>query len=145
MNVNIAFLDLADKLVAQMSTADVAVLSNKCSTLMASDVHQIPLFTSEFMNKLINCTYPFVFKMYLLPYISWFDCSILRQLINFGSNKKALKVVNHFIDSLDYNKPITSYDVPEFSQLVIPLDDSQHTLLVTKHIRNINELSLKEF
>ena len=111
MNVNIAFLDLADKLVAKMSTADVAVLANKCSTLMASDVHQIPLFTPEFMNKLINCTYPFVFKIYLLPYISWFDCSILRQLINFGNNKEALKVVNHFIDSLDYNEPFTSNDV----------------------------------
>ena len=114
-----------------MSTADVTVLANKYGTLMASDVHQIPLFPQDFVNKLINCTYPYIFKIYLLPYISWLDCSILRQLVIFSNSKEALKMVDQFVESLDYSKPIASYHITEFSQLVIPLDDSQCTLLAT--------------
>ena len=60
-----------------MSTTDVAVLVKQCGTMMASVVHNIPLFTPDFMNKLDNCTYPFIFKIYILPCISWFDYSIL--------------------------------------------------------------------
>ena len=139
------FLDLVDALVTEMSTTDVAVLANKCGTLMASDVHQIPLFTKEFMNKLTNCVYPFIFKMYLLPYMSWLDCSLLNQLVNFTSNKRVLlKMVDQFIDSLDYNELVTSYHIPEFSQLLIPLDSSQHTLLATVHIQSIDKLILQD-
>ena len=125
-----------------MSTADVTFLANKCGTLMASDEYQIPLFTPEFMDKLINCTYPFLFKMYLLPYMSWYDCSILKQLINFCNNKGALKMIDHFLNSLDYNKPIISYDIPEFTQLLIPLVNSHYTLLATKHNASISEFTL---
>ena len=145
MNVNLLFLDLVDTLVTEMSTADVAVLANKCGTLMASDVYQIPLFTQEFMNKLTNCVYPFIFKMYLLPYMSWLDCCLLKQLVNFTSNKSVLlKMVDQFIDSLDYNELVTSYHIPEFSQLLIPLDSSQHTLLATMHIQSIDKLILQD-
>ena len=126
----------------QMSTADVSILANKCDTLMASDVHQISLFNSDFVNKLIKCTYPFIFKIYFLPYMSWFDWSILRQLILFSNNKAALNLVDQFVDSLDYSKPVTSYHIPEFSQLVIPLDNSQYTLLATKHSSSIGGLTL---
>lgn len=117
----------------QMSTADVAVLANKCSTLMASIIHQIPIFTKGFMDKLMKCTSPFLFKIYLLPYMSWFDCSVLIQLVNFVNNKTALKMVNQFVNSLDCSKPIASYLIPEFSQLIIPLEKDQYTLLATKH------------
>ena len=128
-----------------MSTADVAVLANKCGTLMASNIHQIPLFTRGFMDKLMKCTSPFIFKIYLLPYMSWFDCSILIQLVNLSNKKAALKMVNQFINSLDYSKPITSYPIPGFSQLIIPLENNQYTVLATKHTtRSIRELTLPD-
>ena len=125
-----------------MSTADVKFLANKCGTLMASDEYQIPLFTPEFMDKLINCTSPILFKMYLLPYMSWYDCSILKQLIRISNNKKALKMIDNFLNSLDYNKPIISYDIPEFTQLLIPLVNSHYTLLATKHNASTSEFTL---
>ena len=128
----------------QITTADVINLSKKCGTLMASDVHKIPLFSSDFMNKLFDCTHPFLFKVYLLPYMSWFDYEMLIQLINFIDNKESLKLVDRFVNSFDYSKQITSYHIPEFSQLVIPLDDSQYTMLATKHIDNINKLILED-
>ena len=138
------FLDLVDKLVAQMSTDDVTVLADKCATLMASAVHQIPLFTSEFVTKLINCTYPFVFKILLLPYMNWFDYSLLKQLVIFSNNKEALKMLDQFVDSLNYSKLVKSYHIPEFSQLSIPLDRSHYALLATVHIKSIGNMILQE-
>ena len=142
--MNLLFLDLVDKLFANMCTADVSGLATKCGALMASDIHKIPLFTVDFLKKLVNCIQPFLFEVYLIPYMSWFNCSILKQLIHLSNNCEALKMVNNFINSLDYKKQITSYPIPKFSQLMIPLDDSQYTLLATKYISSINRLILKD-
>ena len=126
-----------------MFAADVVVLAKKCGTLMASNIHQIPLFTKGFTDKLMKCTSPFIFKIYLLPYMSWLDCSILLQLVSFSNNKAALKMVNQFVDSLDCSKPIASYPIPGFSQLTIPLENNQYTVLATKHTtRSMRELTL---
>ena len=100
---NIQFLDLVDKLFTPMSTANVVYLANKCCALTSDDHRKITLFTPDFVNKLINCITPFVFKVYLLPYISWFNCAILRQLLIFSANEEAFKMVNDFTNSLDYS------------------------------------------
>ena len=135
------FLELVDKVIKQMSIVDVA---KKLKTVMASDIHQIPLFASEFISKLINCVSPFIFKVYVLPYMSWFDYHFLKQLVNFSSNNETLKMLGNFIDSLDYSRPISSYDIPEFSQLVIPLENRHYTILATKHIKSISTLTLQD-
>ena len=141
---NMEFLDLVNKLVTQMSTADVVYLANKSCTLMSSDLHKITLFTPDFVNKLINCIYPFVFKVHLLPYMSWYDCSLLKQLVIFSANDKALRMIDHFTNSVDYSKSITSYPMPEFSQMMITLDESQYTLLATKHYKGVDALTLQD-
>ena len=141
--MELKFLDLVDDLVMQMSTADVAVLVKQCGTMMASDVHNIPLFTPNFMSKLDNCTSPFILKIYLLPFMSWFDCSILKELVESSNCKEALKRVNFFVTSINYSELIKMFPIPEFSQLVIPLDSNEYTLLATKSIRSFNELTLQ--
>ena len=135
------FLELVDKVVKQMSIVDVA---KKLKTVMASDIHQIPLFASELISKLINCVSPLIFKVYVLPYMSWFDYHFLKQLVNFSGNKETLKMLGHFVDSLDYSRPISSYDIPEFSQLVIPLENRHYTILATKHIKSTSTLTLQD-
>ena len=121
----------------------MADLTEKCSTLMASDTHQISLFMPCFIYKLTKLTVPFVFSIYLLPYISWLNCSILKQLAKFSHNKQALKMIDDFINCIDYNKPITWYHIPEFSTLLLPLDNSEFILLITKH-NDISGLILQD-
>lgn len=137
------FLDLVDELVMQMSTADVAVLVKQCGTMMASDIHKIPLFTLDLMSKLDSGTYPYTFKIYLLPFMSWFDHSVLKELVRGYNHTEALKILECFVSSIDYNKPITTCPIPEFSQLVIPMSNNEYTLLATKSIRSFNELTLQ--
>ena len=129
-----------------MSTPDVIMLTNECAKLMASDVDNISLFTTNFIKKLKNNPYPFIFKMYLFPFITWFDHSILRVLVESSKNKVALQLLNYFDSCIDHDQHITPYTIPEYSQLVIPYkgDESEFTLLVTKHFKNHNEITLRD-
>ena len=127
------FLDLIDKLILHL-TADVIMLVNNLDKLMASDTRNILLFDVSLIEKMKNNPYPFMFKIYLLPFMSWFDHSILRELVKSSKVKEAVRLVKQFDSYTNYNQPITSC-VPEFSHLIIPNkgDESEYTLLVTKH------------
>ena len=99
---------------------------------MVSYTHNISLFDASLIEKIKNN--PFTFKIYLLPFLSWFDHSILTELVKSSKIKEAISLVKEFDRYIDYNKPITSC-VPEFSHLIIPNkgDESEYSLLVTKH------------
>ena len=140
------FLHLIDKLIAIMCTehADLMKLIDICDKLRASNADQISLFDSDFMRKLRNLPHPFILKLYLLPFMTWFDHSILRVLVDSSGNKEAIQLVDQFDSCLDYNQPIAFYDVPEYSQLTLPCkgNKSEFTLLVTKYLKSHNEIML---
>ena len=134
-----------------MSTADIIKLTIVCEKLMASNIDQISLFNSDFIERLQNNPYPFIFKMYLLPFMTWFDHSILTQLVKSSRNKEAIQLLKVFdtqvFDTrIDYGQPITSYTIPEFSQLILPWkgSESEYTLLVTKYFKSHNEVMLRD-
>ena len=110
---------------------------------MASDAHDIPLFDASLIERMKNNPYPFTFKMYLLPFMSWFDHSILTELVKSSKIKEAIYLLKQFESYIDYNQPITSC-VPEFSHLIIPNkgDESQYTLIVTKHFNKRHDESV---
>ena len=141
------FLDLVDKLIVHLFTTDVIMLVNNLDKLMASDAHHIPLFSASLIEKMRNSPYPFIFKMYLLPFISWFDHSILSELVNSSQIKEAIELLQQFDSCIDYDRPITS-SIPEFSHLIIPHEGenkSRYTLLVTKHFnRRHNEMVTRD-
>ena len=129
-----------------MSTANVVKLSTECDKLMASYRSAISMFTAGFIEKLKNKPYPFLFKMYLLPFMTWFDHSILKELLESCENIEAVELVKEFDSSIDYNLLLTSYTVPEFSQLIIPYkgNESEFTVLLTKYFKNHNEIILQD-
>ena len=133
------FLDIIDKLILHLFTADVMILVNNLDKLMASDTHNIPLFDVNLIEKMKNNPYPFTFKIYLLPFMSWFDHSILRDLVKSSKIKIAIWLVKQFESYIDYNQPIASY-VPEISHHIIPNkgDESEYTLLVTEHFNKMH-------
>ena len=132
LKLHLQFLNLIDELIANMFTANVAMLVDKLSNLMASDVDHF--FDVSLIKKMKNNPYPFLFKIYLLPFVSWFDHAILIELVESSDVKEAIHLIKQFDSSIDYDQPITSC-IPEFSHLIIPYkgDESEYTLLVTKH------------
>ena len=144
--MQLKFLDLIDKVILLTSTSDVVVFSNECAKLMASDTDQISLFSVSFIKKLKNKPYIFIFKIYLFPFIIWFDHSILRVLVESSKRKEAVQLLSQFDSSIDYDQLITPYTIPEFSQLIIPCkgNESEFTLLATKHFKNHYEITLRD-
>ena len=94
-----------------------------------SDVN--PLFTEQQLKKIKSL---YLFKIYLLPFITWLDHSILKELVVASGSKDAQQLLNLFDSKIDSycSQPIASFPILSPSQLMIPLDDSEYTLLAMK-------------
>ena len=121
--VNMIFYDLIDNLYLQLSVKEKLPfdLIEKCS-----DVSLV--FTTQQSKKFESLH---LFKIYLLPFITWLDHSILKDLVVASGSEDAQQLLNSFDSKIiSYcNHPITSFPMPSPNQLMIPLDDSEHTLL----------------
>ena len=142
--MNSTFLEVIDKLAAQLRAVDIKVLASKCHTLMASDSHSIKLFTDNFIKKLFRCSDSRLLKIYLLPFITLLDNTILIKLVTAYENIAVLELLSKFSNIIDDTKPIASYLIPSFSQLIIPLDDSEYTIVAVKTFRDCSKLFLKD-
>ena len=139
------FLEVIDNLAARLHTVDIEYLVDKCCALMASDVHNIKLFTDDFIKKLYKCSFSSsLFKIYLLPFITWLDNTILIKLATAYEKVVDLGLFCKFIHIIDGTEPVTSYPIPTFSQLLIPLDDSQYTIVVIQTFGSCSELTLND-
>ena len=139
------FLEVIDNFAAQLHTVDIEFLVDKCCTLMASDIHNIKLFTDNFIKKLFKCSHSSsLLKLYLLPFITWLDNTILIKLATAYEEVVDLGLFCKFIHIIDGTEPVASYPIPTFSQLLIPLDDSQYTIVVVKTFGSCSELTLND-
>ena len=132
LKLQLTFLNLIDKVAIQMFTNDVGILTNVFDKIMASDkLDKITLFSGSFREKLNDSRLLF---MFLLPFMTWFDHSILKEMVEYSNNKEAIEVLDQFDSCIDYDEPIKSC-IPEVSYLIIPYkgNESDYTLLVTKH------------
>ena len=78
-----------------------------------------------------------------LPFLSWLDHSILRHLVSASKNEVAMKMLDQFCSAIDKTQPFKSYPIPSPSQLIIPLYDSDYTLVATKCECNFEEVDLQ--
>ena len=141
-HVHLHFLDIIDKITVLLSAADKVTfdVADKCRSLMASDTHNIPLFTDPFLSKLTNCKSVFLLKILLLPLLSWLDHSILKELV-VGSDI-IMDLLTQFDSLIDIDKPVVAYPIPAPSQLMIPLDD-KFAVVATKSSHDLSIISLK--
>ena len=120
--VNMIFYDLIDHLYLHLSVTEKFPFNlEKYSAIN-------PLFTKQWLRKIKSL---YLFKIYLLPFMTWLDHSILKDLVTASGSEDAQQLLNLFDSKLCtyYNQPITSFPIPPPSQLMIPLDDSEYTLL----------------
>ena len=141
--MNLKFLDLLDEIVFQLSSVDVISLNvaEECRSLLACKDPLIPLFTERYINKLVSCKFPFMLKNLLLPFISWFDHSILRHLVLASQNSEGEKLLDWFTSSFDCSQPIV-VSLP--SQLIIPFNDNDYTLVATKCAKTHQEVTTEQ-
>ena len=112
---------------------------------MASNIHNIKLFTDSFIKKIHKCPSSSLIEYHLLPFITWFDNTVLIELVAACEKIGILEQLYKFNDCItNDNQLITSYSIPKFSQLIIPLDDSEYTIIAIKTFQNCVELVLQD-
>ena len=123
--VNMIFCDLIDHLYLHLSVMEKLPFDLR----KYSDVNS--LFTEEQLKKIKSL---YLFKIYLLQFITWLDHSILKELVVASGSEDAQQLLNLFDSKIDSycSQPITSFPILSPSQLMIPLDDSEYTLLAMK-------------
>ena len=124
--VNMTFYDLIDYLCLHLSITKKFDLIEICNDIS-------PLFTKWF-KKGDGYKSLYLFKIYLLPFMTWLDHSILENLVIKSGNEDAQQLLNLFDSKISSycSQPITSFLVPSPGQLMIPQDDSEYTLLAIK-------------
>ena len=137
------FLDLLSKIVELLSSVDVTLfnIAEECRTLLACNDPPISLFTEQYINKLVSCKSPAMLKNLLLPFITWFDHSILRHLILASRSTEGEKSLNRFTSLIDCSELLT---IPAPSELIIPLDGSDYTLVATKCDINDQDVTVNQ-
>ena len=127
--VDMIFYDLIDHLYLHLSAIKKLSfdLIGKCG-----DIN--PPFTEKWLNKIRHCKSLYLFKIYLLPFITWLDHSVLQELVIASGSEDAKWLLDLFDSKIKsyHSQPITSFPIPSPSQLMIPLDDSEYTLLAVK-------------
>ena len=118
------FCDLIDHLCLQLSATEK--FNFDLSEYVRDNIH--PLFTEQQLKKLKSL---YFLKIYVLSIVTWLDHSILTDLVRESDSEDAQKLLNSFDSKIfSYcNQPITLFPVLSPSQLMIPLDDSDFTLL----------------
>ncbi|XP_065910152.1 uncharacterized protein [Dysidea avara] len=135
------FLKLVDKLNEVLKSCDPKMIIDQCSSLMASDIHNISVFPDEFIKNLQRYNYtPSLLKI-LGSFWTWSDHSILRTLLR--DNDEALKLLDEYDSQLDPLQKISSYPLPPPSPCMTPCDGSTHTVMAIKCAQQYHQCHLK--
>ena len=143
-HIHLVFLNLINSLLKRLTNEATTEILFYAKQLLASESYGIPLFSTEFMQIMKNIRDVHSLKIILLPFMSWLDYSILEDIVKISGSEEAILELLKYGISIDYQKPIISYPIPEVSQLMIPFDDSDYTVICTKCNFNINEAPLQE-
>ena len=127
--VNLVFYDLIDHLYLHLSAREKFSfdLYKTCS-----DIN--PPFIEQWLKRISGCKSLHLFKIYLLPFMTWLDHSILKELVAASGSEDAQQLLNLFNSKVNsyYNQPIMSFPILSPTQLMIPLDNSEYTVLAMK-------------
>ena len=128
--VHMIFNDLVDHLYLNLSATEKFSfnLIEKCIDINSS-------FIKQYHERICDCKSLFLFKILLSPFITWFDHSILQDLVVASDSEDAQQLLDLFDSKVDSycKEPITSFPIPYPSQLMFPLDDSEYTILSMKY------------
>ena len=123
------FLNAKLQLEELLQQCDPLPLVKKCGSLLASDIHNIPLFPTDYSGKLqeIESTAELIQK--LSPFMTWDNHSILSTITETSYIPEATRLLTQFDDRIDSSQTLTSFPIPAPSHHMVPYDNSTHTVL----------------
>ena len=143
-SVNTAFLDMKVQLEQLMQSNDSLKAYEQCKRLMASNDHNIALFTNEQLDSLKECCFAQQILQKLSPLYKWSDHSLLSVVVKACNNFEAEMLLQQFDAQMDLSVPITEYPVPQPNSSMAPHDASTQTVLAVKLNTELSNLSLQQ-
>ena len=143
-SVNSAFLDMKVQLEYMMQSIDSLKICEQCKTLMASDYHNITLFTEEHMASLKECCFAQQILQKISPFVNWLDHSLLSVIVKACNIPEAAMLLQQFDAQMDLSVPVTEYPVPQPIPSMVPHDTSTQTVLGVKLNTELSKLSLQQ-
>ena len=132
-DVYIHYLCLINNLCKVMESCDPGVFIDKCASLMASYNYNVPLFSDEVLKDFSEYHNVPAMLRYLMCYCTWCDLSIVLKLFEICDYPEGVRLLQKFRHMIDYTKPITQYPASNPDSLMIPLENSPYTVMVTKY------------
>ena len=138
------YLDLFDSLVELLQCLNRNEIINVLSDITASDIPGINYFTTDFIEKLRECTTTTTSLLKILfPYTNWYDHSIIRKLVEACDCPEGVKLLDEFDSQIDVSLPFIEYPILVPSNLMTPDESSTHTVMVVKCMQSLSSLLLK--
>ena len=126
------FVYMKVRLEELLKHCDPIPLLKKCSSLLASETHDIPLFESDHAEKLQQIEHIPELIQKLSPFMTWDNHSILSTVADTSNIPEATVLLTQFDDRIDSSQPLTSFPIPAPSHHTVPYDNSTHTVLAVK-------------
>ena len=126
------FLNMKVQLEELLQQCDPIPIVKKCTSLLASDTHNIPLFPTDYVEKLQETENTPELIQQLSPFMTWDNHSILSSIVETTNISEATMLLTQFDDRIDTSQPLTSFPIPPPSPHMVPYDNSTHTVLAVK-------------
>ena len=124
------FLNMKVQLEELLQQCDPLPIVKKCGSLLASDTHNIPLFPTDYTEKLQEIQYTPELIQKLSPFMTWDNHTILSTIA--ADMPEATMLLTQFDDRIDSSQPLTSFPIPAPSHHMVPYNNSTHTVLAVK-------------
>ena len=127
-----SFLSMKAQLDKLLQSSDPISITEKCTSLLASEVYKIPLFSTDHTEELKRIIHFHDLLLKLSPFITWDNHSILNTIAETCNISDAVTLLTQFDDKIDLSQPLTRYPIPAPSHTMVPYDNSTHTILAVK-------------
>ena len=126
------FLNIKIRLEELLRQCDPMPIVEKGNSLLASKTLRIPLFPTDYAEKLQEIKHTPKLIQRLSPFMTWDNHSILSTIADTSNIPEATMLLTQFDDRIDSSQPLSSYPIPVPSHHMIPYDNSTHTVLAVK-------------
>ena len=141
--VTMEFLDLKFQLEKMLQQCDPMPIVKRCGSLLASDTHNIPLFPTDYAERLQGIEHTPELIQKLSPFMTWDNHTILSTIAETSNIPEATMLLTQFDDRIDSSQPLTSFPIPAPSHHMVPYDNTSHTVLAVKLDLELHQSTLQ--
>ena len=114
------FLNMKIRLEELLRQCDPMPIVEKGNSLLASKTLSIPLFPTDYAEKLQEIKHTPELIQRLSPFMTWDNHSILSTIADTSNIPEATMLLTQFDDRIDSSQPLSSYPIPVPSHHMIP-------------------------